>query len=213
MLKKLFFIILSINAFCFSAKSQDEMLKAQSLYSSNFTIDGITRTFTFYTPAEYGKKDQYPLVIFLHAAGETGKTLIKTYGDLVNTKADSTGCVIVYADAVAEKWNTSHADKDSINDIGFFSILIDYFVQRYQCDAQQVYITGFGNGADMALSLACALPGKVKAIAPFFSTSSQVCNIPATISVMNTKEIAPQTNKDTIIAAVWNFFMMAANKQ
>src|SRR5205809_549274 len=127
MMKKLFFIILAVNAFYFSSIGQDEMLKEQSLYNSNFIIDGITRTFTFYTPFNYGKKDQYPLLIFLHAAGETGKILIKTYGDLIHAQADSAGCVIVYPDAINKQWNNTYTEKDSVNDIGFLSILIDYF--------------------------------------------------------------------------------------
>lgn len=172
--------------------SQDVLLKPQSIYSSNFIIDGIQRNFLYYAPLHYGNNDSYPLIILLHAKDQTGKDLLNKYGDQVHAGADSVNAVVVYPDAVAKHWNAfeKFPATDTINDVGFLSILIDYFIQQYQCNEKEVYVAGFENGAAMAIKLAATPGTKIASIAPFFYDNDTVKNkINKSVKVMNTSNI------------------------
>src|SRR3954452_21220547 len=100
--------------------SQYEGMQPQGIYTSDFNIDNRPRLITYYMPLNWGKKDLYPLVVVLHDANSSAKSTIKSLGDFINAKADSSDCVVLYPDAIAAHWNsktdTSSAAKDSIND-------------------------------------------------------------------------------------------------
>ena len=150
--------------------AQESSVKPKGYYSSDFIIDSIPRYITFYIPAGFGTKDNYPLMFVLHDDAENAKTAIKKYSGIIEPLADSSTCIVVYMDAVKMHWNTrigAGAAGDTINDVGFANIMINYFVQQYYCDAQRIYIMGFNNGGAMAWRMACNLPKHIAAIAPF----------------------------------------------
>jgi polyhydroxybutyrate depolymerase len=213
MKKQLFYLLLILLNFQFVVYSQNDSLKGGELYSSNFLIDGVQRNFTYYMPANYGKKDQYALVIFLHDMGGSGKDLIKSYGNTIHAMADSSDCIIIYPDAVAGHWNDkmggSFPATDTINDAGFISILIDYFRDVYYCDAKRVYIAGFSNGGELAYRLSCDISAKITAIAPFISNPEEAatkCNSSESVAIMNTNQTGKNPDQNDIVEA-WNFFM------
>jgi len=198
----------------YTARGQEASVKAKGYYSSDFIIDGIPRNITFYIPAGYGNKDIYSLVFVLHDAGETGKTVIKKYGDEFERLADSSISIIVYPDAVKGRWNTHIGNtpvSDSINDVGFTNILIDYFVQRYNADAKKVLITGFYNGGDMCWRLGCEAHERIAAIAPFIAsvTTAQKSCTPA-MPVFSAQKYLTQPVKKfsyEALSAAWNFLL------
>ncbi len=150
--------------------AQEAAVQQKGYYSSDFIIDGIPRNITFYIPAGFGKNDTYPLVLMLHAESETGKVVIKKYGDDLEKLADSAAAIIVFPDAVHGHWNTkigNQAATDTVNDAGFANIMIDYFVQQYKADPNRIFAEGFNSGGQMALRLGCDIPKKIAATAPF----------------------------------------------
>lgn len=186
-----------------------DAIPAQTIYSSNFNIDGISRICTFYIPLNYGKNNGYPLVVVLHDSGGNAKNTIKNYGELIHKHADSTASIVIYPDAVTGRWIDGSAENDSVNDAGYLSILTDYFIQRYQCNQQQVYVVGFGNGAAMAYHFNCVIPTKVTAIAAFLKKDYKPeCN-DASLSVMPANEIAFTVEgklTNATINNMWEFF-------
>jgi len=153
-----------------AATAQETAVRAKGLYSSDFVIDAIPRNITFYIPYNYGNSDTYPLVLFFHADGETGKNVIKKYGDDIHALADSLGCIVVYPDAAKGHWNShlgEQAAADTINDVGFINIMIDYFIQQYKCDPDRIFAAGFYNGGNMAWRAGCDMQKKIAAIVPF----------------------------------------------
>lgn len=196
-----FLLIASISAFT------QEAIPGQTIYSSDFDIDGMPRTCTFYIPRDYGKYATYSLVIILHDKGSGAKNIIKSYGDIMHANADSVTAIVIYPDAVAGKWNDGTGN-DSINDVGYLSILADYFIQRYQCDPSHVFIAGFGNGANMAYKFSCDLPGKIAAVALFSNTENKVGCANIAVPVMPAA-IIPSSGKvnNTTINNMWKFFM------
>src|SRR3954453_7886070 len=140
MTRKKFCFALLFAFFHFASYSQNDSLKGGELYSSNFLIDGIQRDFIYYIPLNYEKSEAHALVIFLHNEGKNGKDLIKNYGNKIQLLADSFNAVVIYPDAVAARWNDKLSESfpttNTVNDVGFISILIDYFKQVYSCDAR-----------------------------------------------------------------------------
>lgn len=175
-MKRLLYVMSLCFLFVCKTYGQEEILKGKQIYSSDFIVDGIPRNITFYMPAGYNSLVQSSLMFFLHGEGMQGKDVIKIYGDSIHSKADADTTIVVYPDAIAKHWNdkmgNSFPATDTINDVGFISIMIDYFVQRYQCNNKKVYIAGFSNGGAMAYRLSFDIPNKITAIAPFLSSIS-----------------------------------------
>ncbi len=214
------YILLTV--FRFTVYAQDNTTPGKGLYTSDFVIDGIPRYITFYIPAKYGSKSTYPLVLFLHGMNESAKNAIKVYGDIIHAKADSTDCIVVYPDAVAGHWNDYINDSmpapGSVNDAGFISIMIDYFVQQYHCDPNRVYATGFEAGGKMTYRLSCNIPKKITAIAAFISSPDETakkCAAGESVAIMDTNKFSAQTGRRPDVIAIneaWNFFMEHVKK-
>lgn len=188
-------------------------MQAKGLYTSDFVIDAIPRNITFYIPHNYGKYDTYALIFFLHADGETGKTIIKKYGDDIQALADSSGSIVVYPDAAKGHWSSklgNHAATDTINDVGFLNIMIDYFIQQYKCDPDRVFAAGFYNGGEMAWRAACDMQKKIAAIAPFISSTQEAAKTCTPAVYFNAEKfmVAPgkKFSSEALVAA-FNFLL------
>ena len=168
--------------------SQYEAIQPQGIYTSDFNIDNIPRLITYYMPLNWGKKDLYPLVVVLHDANSSAKNTIKSLGDIIHAKADSSDCVVLYPDAIAAHWNSktgaSFPATDTINDAGFISMMVDFFVQQYKCDPQRLYVIGVGNGGDMAKLANCERINKYAAVASINGSKTNSCQNSNTANIL-----------------------------
>jgi predicted peptidase len=110
-------------------------------------------------PADYSKGQQrWPLVLFLHGAGESGTDLarVKTHGPpkLVETNGPFP-FILVSPQCPGRGWNA-----DVLN------ALLDSVVTEYRVDEDRVYLTGLSMGGYGTWALAVAHPEKFAAIAP-----------------------------------------------
>lgn len=189
-----------------SAVAQYDAIQPQGIYSSEFNIDNIPRNITYYMPLNYGKSDTYPLVIMLHDANSSTKELIKNYGNIMHSNADSTGAVIMYPEAFAQHWNsksgTPFPATDTINDVGFITIMTDFFVQQYHCDPERVYVAGIGNGGEMAGLLLCENPKKYVKAASINANKNSTCSNAGTQNIININ----QPDKQAINTIFKTFF-------
>ncbi|MEO5875613.1 MAG: PHB depolymerase family esterase [Streptosporangiaceae bacterium] len=111
-------------------------------------------------------KSPAPLVLAMHGGASTMGAFEKLTG--FNKVADKEGFVVAYPDGFMLSWNAGGccgpAKVGKVDDVGFLTKLIDKLTTSGIADPKQVYATGFSNGGGMAYSLACAGPGKIKAI-------------------------------------------------
>ena len=110
-------------------------------------------------PAGYdNSKQKWPLVLFLHGAGETGNDLekVKTHGPpkLVETKGPFP-FILVSPQCPSRGWNP-----DVLN------ALLDSLIKEHRVDKNRVYVTGLSMGGYGTWALAAAHPEKFAAIAP-----------------------------------------------
>lgn len=132
---------------------------------------GQKRLYTVHVPKQAGKAR--PLVIVLHDGGGTPKGIAALTG--MNEAADEHGFIAAYPSGSGLKggalaWNAGACCGSAKNyqsaDTLFLGRLIDDAVENLHADPARVYVTGLGNGAQMAYRLACELPGRIAAAAP-----------------------------------------------
>ena len=87
--------------------------------------------------------------------------------------------MLVYPNGYKKYWNecrkaaSSLANRENINEEGFFGGMIDYFGKKYKIDEKQVFAVGTSGGGHMCYKLAMTLPGKFRAVAAI------IANLPA----------------------------------
>jgi predicted peptidase len=112
-----------------------------------------------FLPAGYAESDKkWPLMLFLHGAGETGDELakVKIHGPpkIVESKPDFP-FILVSPQSPSRGWNA-----DALK------ALLDTVMSENRVDADRVYVTGLSMGGYGAWALAAAHPEMFAAIAP-----------------------------------------------
>ena len=118
--------------------------------------------YLLYLPADYGKKQQeWPMILFLHGAGERGDDLekVKVHGPpkIVENQKDFP-FILVSPQCPEDKWWP--------NEIEVLINLLDDIISRYDVDTKRVYLTGLSMGGYGAWRLACEYPERFAAVVP-----------------------------------------------
>ncbi len=110
-------------------------------------------------PDDYHKtKTKWPLVLFLHGSGESGKNVhrVKTHGPAKLADVNAPFPFILVSPQSARRgW-----DSDKLN------ALLDEVIKQHRVDKDRVYLTGLSMGGYGTWDLAAAHPEKFAAIAP-----------------------------------------------
>lgn len=110
-------------------------------------------------PTDYGKsRKSWPLVLFLHGSGESGKDLnkVKVHGPPKLAEANgSFPFILVSPQSPGRGW-----------DPHVLNALLDSVIKKYRVDKNRVYVTGLSMGGYGTWALAAAYPGKFAALAP-----------------------------------------------
>jgi predicted peptidase len=142
-------------------KSESKLVVRQDGHLFEKTISKtLSCKYLLYLPQEYGEKEQkWPLILFLHGAGERGDDLnkVKVHGPpkIVEGGKDLP-FIIVSPQCPAGRWWSNEV---LIN-------LLDDIESRYEVDTKRVYLTGLSMGGFGTWSLACSYPERFAAIAP-----------------------------------------------
>lgn len=133
---------------------------ASGFYDGSFSHKGHKRTFTVYIPPGYDGERSMPLIVALHGGLGTGKILEEQTH--LSKPANKYGYIVVYPDGIGRAWNAGSCcgepAEQNIDDVGFIAELVAHLNTRYSIETDQVYVTGFSNGAMMAHKLVCELP-------------------------------------------------------
>lgn len=140
------------------------------LESGTLSFGGRERSYFYHLPANESGSNR-PLLIALHGGGKAnGDEYARNTG--YNRLADRQGFIVVYPNGINAQWNDGRGqtfrgapDNTIVDDLGYISALIDYFVSRYGADPSRIYVEGTSNGGMMAQRIGCELSGKVAAIA------------------------------------------------
>lgn len=115
--------------------------------------------YLLYLPKDYDQKGAWPLVLFLHGAGERGDNLeaVKKHGPAKRIAAGEDFPMIVVApQCPADQWWQPLE----------LIALVEEIVEKYKVDQDRVYVTGLSMGGFGTWALAAYAPERFAAIAP-----------------------------------------------
>jgi predicted peptidase len=121
----------------------------------------VTLDYLLYLPADYETKKDWPLVVFLHGAGERGDdlNLVKKHGPPKLIEQGKAFPFIVVSPQCAKN-NWWHWQLREL------SALIDDVVAKYKVDKDRIYLTGISMGGFGTWALASYDPDRFAAIVP-----------------------------------------------
>ncbi len=140
------------------------------LGTKEFTIDisGVEREYLVHLPPQFDSKKNTPLLIKLHGQ-DTNAYEALSYSEL-NELADQENFVVVYPqslhsplpffeDADLNHWDVYGLESDAaFKDVEFIESLTKHLIKTYNLSPDQVYLSGFSNGAAFAQRLVCERP-------------------------------------------------------
>jgi len=129
------------------------------LFNERVTIDART-PYLIYLPADYGKDDTaYPLLLFLHGAGERGADvgIVKRHGPPMLAASGREFPFILVSPQCPE---------DEYWSVPVVKALLDRVLATHSVDRSRIYLTGLSMGGNATWRLAMAFPDLFAAIAP-----------------------------------------------
>jgi predicted peptidase len=131
--------------------------------------DGTTSPYVVFVPKDYDGKKEYPVILFLHGAGETknpkatkeGKMPVEVgIGPAIKKREKDFPFIVVIPRAENFGWGaTSENAKRALS-------MLDEVMKEYKTDAKRQYLTGLSMGGMGTWSVAMAHPDRFAAIVP-----------------------------------------------
>lgn len=122
----------------------------------------VELNYLLYLPKNYDQQDKWPLVLFLHGAGERGDDLqlVKEHGPpyLVSKGKDFPFILVSPQCPKNRNWESFE-----------LIALLDDLESKYKIDPDRLYVTGLSMGGAGAWRLAAYAPNRLAAIAPLCS--------------------------------------------
>jgi polyhydroxybutyrate depolymerase len=152
-------------------------------HDGTMPLDDHDRRFIIVTPDGASLDHPAPIVFFFHGAGGSAEQAARTYGWVEKAKAEH--FFVVFPDGLGVRpdepgsfllnpriWRDERGTIPGIvQDVDFFSSLLDKLEAVLPIDKRRVYVTGFSNGAGMTFTLGGHFSDRIAAIAPVASQS------------------------------------------
>jgi polyhydroxybutyrate depolymerase len=122
-------------------------------------VAGTRRTFVLSTPSATGPA---ALVVAFHGLRQTAATFAGLTGLVASARA--AGLVLALPESDGPAFNDGRLGAAGPDDDAFFVALVHQLVTAGMVDPRRVVVTGFSNGAGMAMRVAGAHPGTVAAL-------------------------------------------------
>jgi predicted peptidase len=170
----------------------------QDMYDKEtFTADGKKLLYRVLSPAKVEKGKKYPLVLFLHGAGERGdnNTAQLIHGSKLFTKAEHRAkypCYVIFPQCpngkkwVEVDWSSKKphaAPKDPSEPMRLTRLMLDQFLKDHPVDPDRIYVMGLSMGGFGTWDYCQRYPDFVAAAAPICggaddSTADKIKHIP-----------------------------------
>ena len=150
----LFLTLVAVGSISTSAFCDDNQKTAQL----NTQVK-VQMGYLLYLPKGYEKQKSWPLMLFLHGAGERGDDLklVKKHGPpKLIAKGKDFPFIVVSPQCQKERW------WEPIE----LTALLDHIVKTHKVDADRIYVTGLSMGGFGSWRLAAHTPHRFAAIAP-----------------------------------------------
>lgn len=152
-------------------------------------------------PREYGQGEgRWPLLVFLHGAGESGDALekVKAHGPpkLIAAGDRAFPCIVVSPQSPGRGWNPD-----------VLAALIDELCREYRIDEDRIWLTGLSMGGFGTWALAAANPDRFAAIVPICgganpSQADKLVGIPTWVFHGAKDFVVPLSASQSIVDAI-----------
>lgn len=147
---------------------------------------GSLRTYRLYVPDQMPLARAVPVVLVLHGFGHD-PTFVE-YDSQMDQLANAQKFAVAYPMAIDKAWNAGAccgtASQNGVDDVSFLVDVIRSVQSTVWVDPNRVYMTGFSNGAMMAVRFGCAHPELVAAVASVEGTLETDCRPAKPVSVL-----------------------------
>ena len=119
--------------------------------------------YLLYLPENYESQARWPLILFLHGAGERGADIekVKVHGPpKLIAQGKHLPFIVVSPQCPADQWWSNELPVKNL------TALLDQIERDCQVDPDRIYVTGLSMGGFGTWALACAQPDRFAAIAP-----------------------------------------------
>jgi predicted peptidase len=156
--------------------------------------------YLLFLPQQYEKQGAWPLILFLHGAGERGSDLeqVKVNGlpGMVEEREDFPFIVVSPQCPRGYYWSTA-----------LLISLLDEIESNYKVDPARIYLTGISMGGYGAWQLAIDAPGRFTALAPVCGGGNpnevkKIKNLPIWVFHGGKDRIVPISESETMVNAL-----------
>lgn len=119
----------------------------------------VSISYLLYLPKDYEQQDSWPLLLFLHGAGERGDDLdlVKKHGPpMLIERGQQFPFIVVSPQCPANRWWEPFE----------LATLMDEIVEKHRVDEDRIYVTGLSMGGFGTWSLAAYQPDRFAALVP-----------------------------------------------
>ncbi len=157
--------------------------------------------YLLYLPPGYeSDKKDWPLLMFLHGAGESGDNLakVKLHGPpkLIENKKRDFPCIVESPQSARMGWN-----------VDLLTALLDDIAAKYRVDKDRIYLTGLSMGGFGTWSLAAAHPERFAAIVPICgggnpADAAKLKNLPIWVFHGAKDPVVPPERSESMVKAI-----------
>lgn len=159
-------VLFLVIGFATLAPGQDK-LKTGFVDKTFKNADDKTSPYVVYVPKDYDGTKEYPIILFLHGAGETktekkgGKMPVEVgIGPAIKKREKDFPFIVVIPQAEGFGWGATTANAKRALSI------LDEVMKEYKVDAKRQYLSGLSMGGMGTWSIAMAQPDRFAAIVP-----------------------------------------------
>lgn len=166
----------------------------------------VKTNYLLYLPDGYARSRQhYPLMLFLHGAGERGNDVekVKLHGPpkLIAQNARKFPFVVVSPQCPDQDWWSSDTQVAALDG------LINEIVSHYRIDPDRIYVTGLSMGGFGTWRLAAQFPDRFAAIAPICGrgdpqTAPKISRLPIWVFHGADDPVVPPTGSSDMVDAL-----------
>jgi predicted peptidase len=151
-------------------------------------------------PKDYAEKDAWPLMLFLHGAGERGNDLdrVKVHGPPKLIAAGKSFPMIVVSPQCPSRhwWRPNE-----------LNALLDEIIEKYKVDQDRIYVTGLSMGGFGTWTLAAYAPERFAALVPICGggdafSARRISHIPVWAFHGAKDSVVPLSASETMIEAL-----------
>lgn len=160
----------------------------------------VTMAYLLYLPQDYAQKDSWPLLLFLHGAGERGSDLnrVKVHGPPKLIEGGKHFPFIVVSPQCPNgQWWQPHE----------LAALLDEIVEKYKVDVDRIYVTGLSMGGFGTWALGGFSPDRFAALVPICGggdpmTARRLAHVPVWVFHGAKDPVVPLSASERMVEAL-----------